>query len=144
MKEDISNLKNIVSNIYNFFDVDEEMKYQKKESYYQKILENHLNGQHLTVGTGITDVSTDNIHAEIKVWRDYRQGIAQLLLYNAASKRDRLQLYLFGNCTKEKHKQIVIDYVPNLNIEIYQFVHEGKDVKILDLKTGKCIAVCDG
>lgn len=144
MKAEISKLKNAVSNIYNFFDLDEEMKCQQKESYYQKILENHLSGQHLTVGTGITDVSTDGIHAEIKIWRDYRQGIAQLLLYNAASKRDRLQLYLFGNCTKTKHKQIVIDYVPTLNIEVYEFVHDGKDVQIVDLRTGKCIAVCDG
>lgn len=144
MKEEISKLKNAVSNIYNFLDLDEEIKCHQKESYYQKILENHLNGQHLTVGTGITDVSTDGIHAEIKIWRDYRQGIAQLLLYNAASKRDRLQLYLFGNCTKTKHKQIVIDYVPTLNIEVYEFVHDGKDVQIVDLRTGKCIAVCDG
>lgn len=98
----------------------------------------------MTVDTGITDVSTDSIHAEIKVWRDYRLGVAQLLLYCAASKRDRLQLYMFGECTKNKIRHIIRDYVSTLNIEVYEFVHYGKDIQVVDLKTGECIAVCNG
>lgn len=112
---------------------------QYKEIFYQQILEKHLGGNHLQLHTGITDVTTDLIHAEIKIWYDYRKGISQLQLYNAASRRERLQLYFFGNSLRNE-RAIVCEYVPAFNIELYEFVHEGLILKIVNLITNECIA----
>jgi hypothetical protein len=48
------------------------LKNKKDESFYQLIVEKYLGGTHSRNKNGITDVTTDKIHAEIKRWKFYK------------------------------------------------------------------------
>ena len=67
------------------------------ESKYQNALEKILGGAHERMGVfGISDITTEEFHAEIKVWHNWREALSQLLVYNFASPRPDLRVYLFG------------------------------------------------
>ena len=68
---------------------------RQSEVFYQKILEVRYGGQHLSTDAGITDVTTDTMHIEIKEASKWLSGYRQLLAYDAASPRADLRLYLF-------------------------------------------------
>ena len=87
------------------------------ESYYQLHLENYLNGKHMRLKSGITDITNDDMHAEIKIWKDWSDAIGQLQRYCYHEHRKELRLYLFGEYTK-KDKQDHIDVLISLNIKI--------------------------
>ncbi|KAJ3027811.1 hypothetical protein HDV00_010845 [Rhizophlyctis rosea] len=60
---------------------------KKKEPYYQKMMEEKLGGTHLRIFSngvliGITDITTEDAHFEIKVWDDYAMVPGQLGKYN--------------------------------------------------------------
>lgn len=69
---------------------------KKNESFYQMIVEKYLGGTHKKLKCGITDVSTDAIHAEIKNYDRSDVCVGQLLRYNREDPKERLQVYLFG------------------------------------------------
>ncbi len=67
------------------------------EAVYQHALEQVLQGTHMRLDIyGISDITTDQFHAEIKEWQSWRGSISQLLLYNMASPRKELRVYFFG------------------------------------------------
>jgi hypothetical protein len=101
-----------------------------QESYYQHFLSKHLGGSHLQVETGITDVTTDTIHAEIKKWSDWKNGIKQIMLYNAAEPREVMRLYFFEDYPIEQ-KNVAIKYILKFNIEIYEFIHQDNNKKVI-------------
>src|SRR3954466_5423410 len=69
----------------------------KRESYYQTLLENLLNSEHHYLGgAGITDLTLNNAHVEIKEGRKYNQTCGQLLKYHLARPRKYLVAVLFG------------------------------------------------
>jgi hypothetical protein len=110
------------------------LKKQYNESFFQKIVESYLGGGHKTLCNGmITDVTTDTIHAEIKVWDDYLRGISQLQAYNLHCPREKLQLYFFGKYSK-KCQDNAIKTVKGLlpSCEIYVFDIVGSVVHIKD------------
>lgn len=56
------------------------MDYKRtKEEYYQFHLEFHFGASHLVCDTGITDITTDDMHIEIKNWKWWKEVIGQLL-----------------------------------------------------------------
>ena len=101
-----------------------------KEKFYQYHLEKYLKGHHLVLEIGITDVSNANLHAEIKVWNNWKSAIKQILLYNACSPRSILQIYLFGEPT-EKQRILAIKYIKKFNIEIYELKHKNNELIII-------------
>jgi hypothetical protein len=101
-----------------------------KESYYQKKLETYLNGKHDRSEIGITDITNDELHAEIKDWYNWKSSLNQLLLYNAAKPRSKLQVYLFGTTT-DRNKELAYQYIPKFNIEIYELKHMDNKLVII-------------
>ena len=63
----------------------------RNEAFYQKILERELNGKHMYLRTGITDITNDEFHAEIKRWSKWRQVVTQIMLYNVRRLFDMTQ-----------------------------------------------------
>ncbi len=69
----------------------------KNENYYQQILEDAFNTGHLHLpGVGVTDLSTNTAHIEIKNWIRYQQVPGQLATYQQASRREKSIVYFFG------------------------------------------------
>jgi hypothetical protein len=98
------------------------LKGKYNENFYQKILEQYLNGSHKTLKCGISDITTDEIHAEIKIWEDYKCALGQILTYDHEDPKQKLQVYFFGKYTDNK-KESVIDLYKKHNIEVYMFQH---------------------
>lgn len=111
---------------------------RKKESFYQHIVEEYLGGTHLKVEDGITDVTTDEIHAEIKEWSSYKNVVGQLKYYNLCAPRKKLQAYLFGTYPKSK-QQHALSLFKTQNIEPYTFLEQGNFVYICEAETGKIV-----
>jgi hypothetical protein len=109
------------------------------EIYYQKFLEKHLNGKHMKLSTGITDITTIDLHAEIKEWRCWRNAIAQILLYDRVERRDKLQLYFFGNYKEVKKKRVLKDLLKLDVFEIFELSIVDNNIIITSFKKDEII-----
>lgn len=108
-------------------------KNRKSEAFYQKVLEQHLGGTHKTLSCGVTDVTTDTCHAEAKEWKSWKEGVGQLMCYNAVDPKETLQMYMFGSYG-EKNKAEAIKVLNTYNIQVFEFQDDNSEVSIVDLK----------
>jgi hypothetical protein len=99
------------------------LKTKRNESFYQAIVEEHLQGTHKRLEYCITDVSTDRVHAEIKNWDCFTQAIGQLNFYNKLDPKEELHIYLFGKAPR--HNDRIISHL----IEMGFLVHTFRDVE---------------
>jgi predicted transposase YbfD/YdcC len=106
-------------------------KNKKKEAFYQGILEKFLLGTHKKLASGITDVTTDACHAEIKEWSSYKEGIGQLMTYNICDPKERLEMYMFGNYSNNC-KDAAANIISACKINLYEFVHRDDGVDIVN------------
>lgn len=95
-------------------------KNRKNENFYQLLLEQYLGGTHKTLPCGITDISTDDCHAEIKEWKSWKEAIGQLTCYNSVDPRPFLAMYMFGKYS-DSAKQRSINVAKNCGFAIYEF-----------------------
>jgi hypothetical protein len=109
------------------------------EIYYQKFLEKHLNGKHMRLSTGVTDVTTIELHAEIKEWSCWRNAIPQILLYDRVERRDKLQLYFFGNYKEVKKKRVLKDLLKLDVFEIFELSIVDNNIIITSFKKDEII-----
>lgn len=104
-------------------------KHIRNEAFYQNITEEYIKGTHKTLACGITDITTDTCHAEIKKWEDYKYGIGQLMSYNFFDPKETKKLFLFGTAAK-KLKNVVKDLCEGFNIEMYTYTINDNTIKI--------------
>jgi hypothetical protein len=109
----------------------EMLKEKKSEKFYQNIVELYLGGTHKKVSCGVTDVTTDTIHAEIKNSKDYKAAIGQVLCYNTVDPKAQLQLYIFGP-ESHKHFENAKTVCEGLNIELFTFQNINNCVHIIN------------
>jgi len=104
------------------------------ESYYQFYMEKYLGGTHMKLKIGVTDITTATLHAELKVWKDWKTGVGQLNCYSAVENRSELHLYLFGKYGI-KNKKNYIDAILINNIKPYEMRITETGFDIIDLQT---------
>ena len=111
-----------------------------QEVRFQRILEHVLQGTHMKIRNGITDITTPHLHAEIKTWPKWRHAIGQLLAYNAYDSQPELQVYLFNQYSTER-KIIALNVFKMYNIMPFEFVEDldANKMKIIRLNDNKCI-----
>jgi len=132
-----NNNKNYVNNIVNF---DSSKIIENKEKYYQQIIEELLGGKHKILKSGITDVTNEDTHAEIKHWSKWKFLVGQLLSYNNCDYKLNLHAYMFGNYS-EQNKMIALDVFQKYGITPFEFVNNydlGK-LLIVNLITKKIV-----
>jgi hypothetical protein len=95
-------------------------KNRNNEKFYQLIVESYLQGTHKKLSVGITDVTTDTVHAEVIQWNRWKRGLGKLLVYNTVDPKNELHIYLFGECGI-KSKQNAINIFKAHNIMIFTF-----------------------
>ena len=103
------------------------MSLKKKEYFYQDFLERHLCGSHCRFKYGQTDVSTDNIHAEIKEFNKWKNAFGQLLYYNHVSPRSDLRIYLYGK-PKRYDASSMVSCCQEYNITPFILSYDGENV----------------
>jgi hypothetical protein len=108
-------------------------KNKKNEKFYQLLLEKYLGGTHKTLSCGITDITTDSCHAEIKEWNSWKEAIGQLTCYNIVDPKEYIEMYMFGRY-KQSCKDEAIKIVTACKINIYEFIDTDDGIEILSLK----------
>ena len=101
----------------------ENLQEQKSEKHFQTILEAITGGSHLTIpGIGRTDITTSDMHIEIKHWLKYHEVPGQLDKYNHAVPRSKLCVYLFGSKPKkDKSVKAIEEFFKRHRIEMFSF-----------------------
>lgn len=123
--------KNNANNIINF---DSSKIIENKEKYYQKIIEELLGGKHKTLKSGITDVTNEDTHAEIKHWSKWKFLVGQLLSYNNCDCKPNLHAYMFGHYP-EQNKIIALQVFEKYNIIPFEFINEPDKLLLVNLIT---------
>jgi uncharacterized protein VirK/YbjX len=116
------------------------LKTKKNEEFYQNILEKHFNASHKVLETGITDITTDHAHIEIKRWNCWREAFAQLLLYNSSEKKENLIACFFGEY-QQSAKDIAVKSLQGQSIECYEFKHNVDNIELVNMDSKDCIVV---
>jgi hypothetical protein len=95
---------------------------ERKEKYYQAILEKEFQAGHLRiVRVGETDITTEDSHIEIKRWSDSDKVMGQLRRYQRSVKKARLCAYFFGRRPKAEKVQMIYELLHEAGIEMYSF-----------------------
>jgi hypothetical protein len=138
MQDEIEKLKEIITDIkpsvneYNKLKQDMLFyKNKKNEAFYQSILEDFLLGTHKKLSSGITDITTDTCHAEIKEWCCYKEGIGQLMAYNVCDPKEQLEMYMFGNYSNNC-KDAAANIISACKIKLYEFINKEHGVDIVN------------
>lgn len=113
-------------------------KNRKNEKFYQLLLENYLGGTHKTLSCGVTDITTDKCHAEIKEWPSWKESIGQLTCYNITDPKETLEMYMFGKYT-QKCKDEAVKIATSCEINVYEFVDTDDGISIISLKSNEII-----
>jgi len=128
--------KNIYEELANLRIENAILKNKKNEDFYQGIVEKYLNGKHSRNIHGITDVTNDNVHAEIKTLCDYKNAVGQLFAYNKVDPRKELHIYLFDDKNK-KQLCIAAEYLKSLDINVFTFNVTCEKVEIIEYETNE-------
>jgi hypothetical protein len=113
-------------------------KNRKNEKFYQLLLENYLGGTHKTLSCGITDITTDTCHAEIKEWSSWKEAIGQLTCYNVADPKETIEMYMFGRYT-QKCKNEAVKIATSCKINVYEFVETDDGISIISLENNEIV-----
>jgi hypothetical protein len=115
------------------------MRSHFKEEVYQDILSQHLGGSHCVLKPfGITDITTDKLHAELKEWCSWKAALGQLLSYNYASKRPQLRVYFFGKKPSKNNLHAIVTCLRSYNVNAYHVdILENYIMQIEDLHIGE-------
>jgi hypothetical protein len=131
-EEEIENLKREVTQLKGqIADLKHQLQFHleiRKEQYYQKFLEKELGATHKRTVHGITDITTQDEHIEIKHWKNYKHALGQLLSYNHNDTK-RVCAYFYGEIDENKKNEVVELFKSN-SVSIKQFIQYDTYTKI--------------
>ncbi len=96
----------------------------KKEKFYQALLEEKLGATHEKNDAGITDLTGEDFHAEIKCWQAWKTALGQLVAYQSAKPKDRLEVYFYGKHPGPRQESVIIKAFETSGIHIHCFDQE--------------------
>lgn len=95
---------------------------RKGEKHYQAILERLLSAKRMHIrGVGVTDLTTDDAHIEIKDFMVYHMVPGQLAKYNHVVPRARKCAYFFGKLPNKDRLRLIYELMEQSGIEMYIF-----------------------
>ena len=113
-------------------------KNKRNEQFYQLMLQQHLKVTHKTLSFGVTDITTDDCHAEIKEWSCWKEAVGQLTCYNIVDPKPNLAIYLFGKYGGHC-KKVAKDIMTQANFHVYEFKERDDMFIIEDLTTNNIV-----
>lgn len=110
-----------------------QLQAKKNEDFYQSILEKHFNATHKKLLIGVTDITTDDTHIEIKRWCNWRDAFAQLILYNSHDPKEKLHACFFGEYTQPS-KDLAIASLKQQNITCFELTQTPDAIYMTNLE----------
>lgn len=103
---------------------------KKNEAFFQHILEIIHNGaSHKSLKCGITDITNDEMHAEIKEWNHWKEALGQLIAYNTEDPKQIKRVYFFGKYPKNM-KSKAVEIMNASGIEVYECEVIEREVRV--------------
>lgn len=112
------------------------LKRKKNEDFYQGIMEQHFNATHKTLDSGITDITTDDAHYEIKRWNCWKEALSQLILYNDDDPKENMYACFFETCSEQQKKKVQSKF-EKYNITCLEFREEKNKITLCNLESGE-------
>jgi len=106
------------------------LKENKREIYYQRFLEKMLGSGHNITKYGITDITTNTQHIEIKCWKNYKNCMGQLLAYNHRDTKQMIAAFYDEPGKTYKDKEKVIDLLKSNNIDTWELIKIPHGIEI--------------
>ena len=126
LKENKREIKSLRTEMYGLInELREEidsLKENKREIYYQRFLEKMLGSGHNITKYGITDITTNTQHIEIKCWKNYKNCMGQLLAYNHRDTKQMIAAFYDEPGKTYKDKEKVIDLLKSNNIDTWELI----------------------
>ena len=107
------------------------LKSKKDEIFFQKLLEKYFDAGHKKLPSGETDITTDTMHIEIKIWNEWKAAIGQLMSYNVDDPKQELRVYLFGKYA-DRCRKVAIETFTQLNIIPYDFTEDFNAINLIN------------
>lgn len=104
----------------------------KNIEHYRELVEAMTGGRRNRLDSGVTNVSTNEFHAEVKPWRSFAKALGRLLAFDVDDNKRELRVYFFGEYA-ESDKQIVLQVFTRYNIRCFEFVDEFTCREIIDV-----------
>lgn len=98
----------------------------KTEKHFQAILSEKLGAAHMYIAVGITDITTDDAHIEIKRWGRYQEVPGQLAKYHQAVPRPRRCVYFFGDEPGPERYGQILELMKDAGIEVFSVNSQGE------------------
>lgn len=112
------------------------LKKKKNEDFYQGIMEQYFNATHKTLDSGITDITTDDAHYEIKRWNCWKEALSQLILYNDDDPKEHMYACFFEMCSEQQKNKVQSKFA-KYNITCLEFREEKNSITLCDLESGE-------
>lgn len=109
---------------------------RRNEKYYQSFLERTLGASHKVTKYGITDITTEDFHLEIKQWSNYKAALGQILSYNHNDTR-RLIVAFFGST---KRQNSIVQLFHDNFVDVWVLHDTPFSVSIQKVECGKASA----
>jgi hypothetical protein len=106
---------------------------KKNEDFYQDILEKYFKATHKKLAIGITDITTEDTHIEIKRWSCWREAFAQLILYNSFDPKEKLHACFFGEYAQPA-KALAIASLKQQNILCFELQNTQDAIHMVNLE----------
>jgi hypothetical protein len=106
---------------------------KKNEDFYQDILEKYFKATHKRLAIGITDITTEDTHIEIKRWSCWREAFAQLILYNSHDPKEKLYACFFGEYAQPA-KTLAIASLKQQNIICFELQNTQDAIHMVNLE----------
>jgi hypothetical protein len=104
-------------------------KNRKNEGFYQQLLESHFGATHKKLACGITDITTLDMHGEIKEWKCWKEALGQLIAYQTEDQKERLCVFLFGKYP-ESCKNTATKVFQANNIKVYDCIDSNGTITV--------------
>lgn len=99
----------------------------RRESYYQKLLQEKYQSGSKTTPAGIIDILTQTELIEIKHWIAWKSAIGQVMAYSRYYPDHKKIIYFIGNEPRPATKQVIMDTLEFYGIEAMVHVDEQAD-----------------
>jgi hypothetical protein len=109
------------------------LQVKKNEDFYQDILEKYFKATHKRLAIGITDITTEDTHIEIKRWSCWREAFAQLILYNSHDPKEKLYACFFGEFAQPA-KTLAIASLKQQNIICFELQNTQDVIHMVNLE----------
>ena len=120
------------------------------EDFYQLNLENHYKCSHVKCFYGVTDITTDDSHIEIKRWSIWKSAFGQLLAYQMTLKRTHLKLYLFGRRPRISVVEQMVKHLNTFGVTLFHLDYDEQNdiIRVIDVRDEEvseyvtCVSTC--